>query len=89
MSPDQMNELRGTAFADAYVEAVREELNKNKGQWKRLADTSGGRLSYPWINSFASGVIANCHISTIAECGKYLGLQLRVAPGPHFNKFEA
>lgn len=88
MELKEINQQRGADFADAFVDAVRDELNRNKGQWPRLVESSRGRLSYSWVTTFAAGGIRNTHISTIAECAKFLGMNLRIVPGPHFNKFE-
>ena len=88
MELKEINQQRGADFADAFVDAVLDELNRIKGQWPRVVESSRGRLSYSWVTTFAAGGIRNTHISTIAECAKFLGMNLRVVPGPHFNRFD-
>lgn len=84
-----LNEKRGAAWAEALVGAVRDELNANKGQWARIVQLSEGKLTYAWVAAFAARRIKVPHIDKIAELALYLGMQLQVTEGPHFNKFKA
>lgn len=83
-----LNDKNGADWAVALVEAARDELNSNKGQWARLVDLSEGKLTYAWIAAFASRRIKVPHIDKIAELALYLGMRLQSVDGNHFNKFR-
>ena len=85
----RLNQQKGAAFGDALLDLVREELNNCKGQWRRLERLSDGRLSYSWIVAFAAGRVQNSQITTVAECAKFLGINLCAVSGKHFDKFDA
>ena len=83
-----LNEKKGSDWAAGLVEAARNELNANKGQWARLVDLSAGKLTYAWIAAFASRRIKMPHVDKIAELSLYLGIRLQAVEGNHFNKFQ-
>lgn len=74
-----INKLRGVEFATAYADALREELNNQKGKWAALVRVSNGKFSYSWLNAFSVGRPQDNLISTLAELGNYLGLRLTTA----------
>jgi hypothetical protein len=69
------------------VELVRKELNRNRGQWKRLSRLAHGKLSYRWIAAFADGNIKDPSFTRLKTLGSYLGILIRVEQGPHYNRF--
>lgn len=73
------------------VEIVRRELNKNKGQWKRLARLAAEQkdgLTHRWISAFACGEIRDPGFSRLKKLGAYLGFRIKIEQGPHFNRFD-
>lgn len=84
----RINQNKGADFGDAFLEHVRAELNKCKGEWRRLEKLSNGRLSYSWIVSFAAGRVQNSQITTVAECAKFLGIDLCCVAGKHFDRYD-
>ncbi len=84
----EINQKVGSEFAKEFVRAVRIELNAHKGNWNRIPELSGGRLTYGWIVAFAAGGIHMPHLDKITELALYLGMKLQVIEGNHFNKFK-
>ena len=56
----------GAPTADEIMDQVRKELEEHKGQWRRIADASGGEFSHDWVVAIANGSVTSPGIRKIA-----------------------
>lgn len=77
-------DLQGLQNPDKLIAHIRQELEHNKGDLRRLSRLSG--LNYHWIRAVMLGKIEHPQMQMVMRLLPFLGIRVAFKAGDHFNR---